>query len=239
MQSLTKMLNNDGSPMWQRIVTGVLHWSVLALSVGLIVLITHETLKDVSFLDDGRYLDVQFYVCLFFLFDIFVEWLLSKNKSEYLWHHLLFLLVSIPYLNIVHHFGWHVSPQVSYLLRFVPMLRAGYVLALVSGALTHNKATSLFYVYIIFAVASLYFASLMFFVAEHGLNSGVDSYWSALWWGAMDMTTAGSNINPITNTGKALSILLSCEGLILFPVFTVYFTNVVTSKSGSSQKQPA
>lgn len=235
MQTLIDKQNEGNSPLWKRVVSGFLHWSVLVLSVGLIVLITHETLKDVSFLDDGRYLDVQFYVCLFFLFDIFVEWLLSDDKKKYLWHHLLFLLVSIPYLNIVHHFGWQVTPQVSYLLRFVPMLRAGYVLAIVSGALTHNKATSLFYVYIIFAVASLYFASLMFFVAEHGINSGVDSYWSALWWGAMDMTTAGSNINPITNTGKALSIVLSCEGLILFPVFTVYFTNVITGKSTSTQ----
>ncbi len=83
----------------------------------------------------------------------------------------------------------------------------------------------MFGAYIIMLVATLYFLSLMFYVEEHTVNPGVTDYWEALWYSVMQMTTCGSSINPVTPTGKVLGVVLSAEGLILFPVFTVYFTH--------------
>lgn len=84
-------------------------------------------------------------------------------------------------------------------------------------------------------LATVYFGSLMFFLEEHYINPQVTNYWSAFYWATMDLTTCGSNIDAITPTGKVIAVLLSGEGLILFPVFTVYITNALAGNS-SSQK---
>lgn len=213
----------------------ILHMLVLAASILLIALISIDTFQDQSFITDQTYVKVQFWVCLFFLFDIAVEWILTPRKLRYLMTNAFFILVSIPYLTIIKHYDIQLSGELEYILRFVPMLRAAYVLALVTGVFTSNKISSLFSSYMALLVATLYFGSLMFFIEEHPVNPGVSSYWSALWWAIMDMTTTGSSINPMTPTGKTLGVILAAEGLILFPVFTVYITNALTRRTGKSE----
>ena len=51
----------------------------------------------------------------------------------------------------------------------------------------------------------------------------------------MQMTTCGSSISPITPTGKVIGVVLSAEGLILFPVFTVYFTHAFARNHSTAE----
>lgn len=93
-------------------------------------------------------------------------------------------------------------------------------------------------VYIIWVITSVYFGSLVFFVEEHYINPLVASWWDALWWASLNITTVGCEISPMTATGKVLAIILSGEGLILFPVFTVYVTNaVIGSQKGEASNE--
>ncbi len=222
------------SPFRRRFVTTI-HLLVLVASVVMIVWITRETIDNVSFITAPGYMKFQFWVCLLFLFDIAVEWLFAPRKWKYFVANIFFIFISIPWLNIVEALNIGLSPQMSYLMRFVPMIRAGYVLALISGALSANRALSMMSVYIIWVIASVYFGSLVFFVEEHYINSQVGSWWDALWWASLNITTVGCEISPMTATGKVLAIILSGEGLILFPVFTVYVTNaVISSQKGEA-----
>ena len=214
-----------------------MHIATLALSVVLITYITYDTLRNVSFLADPEYMRVQFWICMFFILDVAVEWALSPKKLKFILGHILFILISIPYLNIISHWHIEVNYEIQYLLRFVPMIRAAYVLSIVSGAMSSNWVSSMFSVYLILLLSTLYFGSLMFFVAEHYVNPGIPTYWSALWWSIMDMTTCGCNVNPITPTGKVIAVIFSAEGLILFPVFTVYLTNALTRKSDDTESE--
>lgn len=222
------------TPLKRGFVTA-LHLMVMAASVIMIVWITRETIDNVSFLSAPGYMRFQFWVCLLFLFDIAVEWLFAPRKWKYLVANIFFILISIPWLNLVEALHLHMSAPVAYLMRFVPMIRAGYVLAMISGALSANKALSMMSVYIIWVITSVYFGSLVFFVEEHYINPLVGSWWDALWWAALNITTVGCEISPMTATGKVLAIILSGEGLILFPVFTVYVTNaVIGSQKGNA-----
>lgn len=206
----------------------ILHYLVVLTSAGLIIYITHETLKGISFLSDQRYLTFQFWACLLFLVDIMVEFIASPKKWRYVVSHLFFILISIPYLNIISHFNIHLSREVAYLIHFIPMIRAGYILAIVSGALTSSdRIKGMFLVYVMLMVSSIYFCSLVFYIEEHPVNPGVPDFWMAVWWAILDATTVGSNINSLTSTGQALDVILSAEGLILFPLFTVYITNIL------------
>ena len=218
-------------PASGRYLLNTLHILVIIASCVMIVWITRMTFQNLNFLVDSDYLNFQFWVCCLFILDIIVEWIYAPKKWGYICSNILFIIVSIPYLNIIAHFNLHIPDEALYLIRFIPMIRAGYVLALVTGALSTNKSMSMFWVYMIWVVASLYIAALMFFVEEHQVNPEVNTFWTALWWGALNMTTVGSSVHAVTATGKILAVVLSAEGLMLFPVFTVYVTNMVVTDS--------
>lgn len=219
--------NKPDVPRWQRNVLLGLHLAVLAGSIALIAFISYDTFRNVSFIENQRYLDAQFWICMLFMVDIVFEFALSPRKWHYTLTHVFFFIIAIPYINILNHYGVRLSGEMMYLIRFIPMLRAAYVLAIITGALSSNRVSSMFIAYIALLLTIVYFSSMMFFVEEHKVNPDCTSYGQALWWSIMCMTTAGSYIGEYTITGKVLSVILSGGGLILFPVFTVYITHAV------------
>lgn len=208
-------------------IYGVLHVIILILSLFLVISISVDTFHNISFLNEPDYMKVQLWICIFFLFDFFLELFLSKNKKKYIKSHFLFFLISIPYLNIMQYHEFSFSNEIDYLIRFVPLIRGGYAMAIVVGWFSASKVSNLFRSYIALLVTTIYFASLIFYVQERDINSLVSNYWDALWWASMDVTTVGSNIIAVTGIGKILSVLLAAIGMMMFPIFTVYVTSLV------------
>ncbi|MDE5842603.1 MAG: potassium channel family protein [Muribaculaceae bacterium] len=206
-----------------------LHISVLLLSLFLVISISIDTFKNIAFYQEPRFMQIQFWICILFLVDFFLEWALSEKKWHYLITHFVFFLVAIPYWAIFDYLDLTFSSKVEYLLRYIPLVRGGYALALVVSWLTANRATGLFLSYVLALVATLYFSSVIFFVFEVNVNPLVNNYDDALWWAAMDMTTVGSNIIAVTPVGRILSVVMAALGMMLFPIFTVYITNIIQS----------
>ena len=220
----------------KRGIYGILHVIILLLSLFLVISISVDTFKGIPFYTQSLYMKVQLWICILFLFDFILELFLSKDKLRYFGTHFLFLLVAIPYQNIIAYMGWTFSPEITYMLRFIPLVRGGYAMAIVVGWLTYNKASSLFISYLTMLLATVYFDSLAFFVMEHKVNPLVVGYGDALWWAFMDVTTVGSNISAITVTGRVLSVVLAALGMMMFPIFTVYVTSLV-QKSNEEKKR--
>ena len=109
-------------------VYGVLHIIILLLSLFLVISISIDTFKNIPFYTQTSYKKIQLWICLFFLFDFVLEFFLSKDKLRYLRTHFIFLLVAIPYQNIIEYYHIITSPELSYFLRFVPLVRGGYAL---------------------------------------------------------------------------------------------------------------
>lgn len=213
----------------------ILHILILLLSILLVALISIDTFNGINFYNQPEFEKWQFWICIVFLADFFIELFLSKQKGHYLLTHFIFLLVSIPYQAIIYKFGWIVSEQLSYIIRYMPLIRGGYAMAIVVGWFTSNKITGLFFSYIITLISTVYFASLTFFLFEQGVNPEVKSYQDALWWAAMDVTTVGSNIVAVTPVGRVLSVLLAALGMMMFPIFTVYVTNMITRRNEEAE----
>ncbi len=211
----------------RRILYNLLHLIVLGLSIFLVVSISIDTFKNIAFYKAPHFLKIQFWICVFFMFDFFVEWIMAEKKWRYFYTHIFFLLVSIPYLPIIDFFGWKFSSQLTYLIQYIPLVRGGYALAIVVGWFSYNKATGLFFTYLFTLLATVYFSSLVFFVFEKEVNKLVTDYMDALWWAAMDVTTVGSNIVAVTPVGRVLSVLLAALGMMMFPIFTVYVTSLI------------
>ncbi|MDE6255184.1 MAG: potassium channel family protein [Muribaculaceae bacterium] len=215
----------------------LLHIVVLLLSLLLIAMISYDSFKNTTFYEEYNFQKWQFWICMVFIVAFFVELAVSENKWRFFWTNLIFLLVSVPYQAIIYHYGIHLSQEVSYLIRYMPLIRGGYALAIVVSWFTYNKATGLFFTYIIILLSTVYFASLTFYLFETGVNPLVNVYSDALWWAAMDVTTVGSNITAVTGVGRVLSVLLAALGMMMFPIFTVYVTNVITQRNKESKEK--
>lgn len=214
----------------------LLHIVVLLLSLLLIGMISYDSFKNTTFYESYSFQKWQFWICVVFIIVFFIELAVSEKRWHFFWTNLVFLLVSIPYQAIIFHYGIELSQEVSYLIRYMPLIRGGYALAIVVGWFTMNKATGLFFTYIIILFSTVYFASLTFYLFETGVNPLVNVYSDALWWAAMDVTTVGSNITAVTGVGRVLSVLLAALGMMMFPIFTVYVTNIITQRNKESKE---
>ena len=97
-------------------VYGVLHIIILLLSLFLVISISIDTFKNIPFYTQTSYKKIQLWICLFFLFDFVLEFFLSKDKLRYLRTHFIFLLVAIPYQNIIEYYHIITSPSIQYWL---------------------------------------------------------------------------------------------------------------------------
>lgn len=211
------------------VICDVMNIIILALSATLIVWISLDTFRKIDFLQNGAYMKFQLWVCLFFVLDFFVEIFYAENKWQMFRHRLLFLLLSIPYLNIINLCNIELGPDALYFVRFIPLARGALAMAIVISYLSSNAVTSLFMSYMVIMILVAYFCSLIFYQCEHSVNPEVNTYWTALWWSAMNMSTVGCNISPVTVAGKIVAVVLPVSGMVIFPLFTVYLTNYVTN----------
>lgn len=221
----------------KRIVQLLAHAIVLVLSLGLIVFISYDTFADIPLLSDRTYMWFQFIVCILFLGDFFLSLAMSPDKRHYAATHWFFLLISIPYLNIIDMFDLQLSQEAMYYLGFVPLVRGAYSLAMVVGYISSNRATSIVSSYAIILASIIYFAALIFFRQEKVINSDVTTFWDALWWACMNVTTIGCDINPMSVAGKICAVVLAGSGMLMLPLFTVMVTDMVKKYNEQQQQR--
>lgn len=221
----------------RRRVLGTMNVLVLILSVLLIIWISVDTFRRVDLLGSHGYMTFQFWVCIVFIIDFFVELRYAERKWRFVRRRILFLLLSVPYLNLVNLLGIELSPDALYFVRFIPLARGALALSIVISYLSGNAVTSLFISYLSIMILVGYFCSLIFYRSEVGVNPQVESYWTSLWWSAMNMSTVGCNISPVTVPGKIVAVILPVSGMIIFPLFTVYLTDFVTRSVKQRKKQ--
>lgn len=226
-------------PLYTRIIDA-LNVLVLLGALAIVASLSYDILTI------GRYrpesplmLGIQLVVCTIFILDFLVRWIISPHKGRFVARNFMLLLFSIPYLNILHYSQIEISHQVHYLLGFVPLLRGGYGLVMITRWFTRRSATSLMVSYLSILVAVTYFISLIFFVVERGVNPGVKDYWDALWWACMDMTTVGCDIVAVTPIGKIISFILAAAGIMMLPIFTVYITDRIAHSRNGNDKNTA
>lgn len=213
----------------KKYIADIAHAAVLILSVALIAYISYDTFKQIPLLGNHRYMVFQFWVCVIFIADFFIEWALSPDPKHYFKHRWFFLAVSLPYLNIINIAHLDLPEHVIYYLRYVPLVRGAYSLSMVVGYISSNRAVSLMAQYVALLLATLYILSMVFYYEEHGINPAVKTFWDALYWASMNMVTVGCEFYAVTAPGKVISVVLPLLGLMLLPLFTVYVTDKVRS----------
>lgn len=203
------------------------HTVILVLATLLVIYIAVETFRGVPFMSDSGYMAFQFWVCMAFMTVFFVEVAVAPSPWRYFIRNFLFLLISIPYLNIIKAMDMPVSGEALEYLRYIPLLRGVYAMVMVITAVSTSRIIGIFWSYLSIMVLVLFFGSMLFYVREAPVNPDVHTYWTSLWWCSLELTTIGAPINPVTPTGKVLAAVLASMGMIVFPLFTVYLSDVV------------
>lgn len=219
----------------------ILFWlNVLVLvgSLAIVANLSYDILTVGVYNPESRsMLDIQLWVCTVFLVDFWVRFFLNSRKIHFFFNNILLLLFSIPYLNIVNHLQIQLPSEQHYLLGLIPLLRGGYGLVVIIRWVAGRTVTTMVVAYLSMLMALVYFSSLLFYVAERGINPEVTSYADALWWAFMDMDTVGSNVIAVTTIGRVLSVILACSGMMMLPIFTVYITDRVTHKFSGAKPE--
>lgn len=223
--------------IWTRTIPAFLNYIVLILAVGLLAFISYDTYQGMDFMNNPLYLKYQLAVCGVFSAEYLYRFLISHHKIRFMIISLPYLLICIPYLNIINYYSLEFPVEVLFCIRFIPLLRGLVALIMVVTFIAEKLTTTVFACYILVMIPVSYMSALIFYMVEKQVNPAVKNFWYAIWWAGMNVTTIGCNINPVTGTGMTLGFVLSLMGIIMLPLFTVYFGDVIQSYSNKYQKR--
>ena len=202
----------------------------LLVGVALVVTLTGDVLTGDTGVWNRSYMAVQLLTCVVLGVDLFARLYYATDRRQYMKRNWPILLLAVPYLNILHWIGLHPGMDWYFVLKCVPLIRIFWMIWIVMLWLGRGRrAVSLLWSYILSVVAISYVSALIFYAYESGPNPSVDSLGNSVWWAWMSLSTAGSSVVPVTTIGKVLAVFLPCVGMMLFPVFTVYYTSVISS----------
>lgn len=212
--------------------------SILKVIAGVVLLaaISWEIIAGDHMHFSRNYLIIQLVVCILFLCDFFVRWAASERKARFFGRNFLVLLISIPYLNIIDWSSAELPRYWATLIGIMPLMRAFLAFYIVVQWLVDNKVRKLFFAYIFTVVVFTYISALVFYDYEILVNSKLHGFGNALWWAWMNVTTVGAAIFPVTAAGKVLAVMLPGLGMMFFPIFTIYVTDIYTAKSADKNK---
>ena len=182
------------------------------------------------------YMWLQLVVCVIFIVD-FTSALTRKEASgRYYLLNMLLLLISIPYLNILSWINIPLDRGVEVAVGALPLLRSFVAMGVVVQWFISGKVNQIFAAYLFTVVCFTYLAALIFFDYEMGVNDKLHGFGNALWWAWMGVTTVGAAIFPVTAIGKVLAVLLPALGMMFFPIFTIYVTNIYSAHDRKRDK---
>ena len=147
------------SKIFEQILNGL----VLLGSLAIIIVASIELLDGNNALSETFILKFHLWVCGLFLADFFVRWYTDRWSGHFFIHNLFFLLVSIPYLNIVYSLSTTISHPMWLILRLIPLARGIYGVSLIVSWMTRSRITNLFATYLTILFTTIYFCSIIFY----------------------------------------------------------------------------
>lgn len=209
----------------------------LIAGVALLVGISVEVLTGDHQSYSSWYMWLQLVVCVIFMIDFAAAMVATdKNSRKWFWMNMLFFIISIPYLNIL---SWlNIVPHrgVAVAVAALPLLRSFVAMGIVVWWFIAGRVSRIFVAYLFTVVCFTYLAALIFYDYEVLVNDKLHGFGNAFWWAWMNTTTVGAAIFPVTTIGKVLAVLLPSLGMMFFPIFTIYVTNIYNVKSTKNKK---
>lgn len=163
-----------------------------------------------------------------FIIDFLIEFYIAPDRRIYLKQNwIVALSLFLPGLRVLRVFG---GLKMASFASFVRSLNLARVLASFNRSIkTVRQAVrqrGMKYV--------LFLTILITFLGAAGMynfeHPGLSTYWDAVWWTAMIMTTIGSDYWPKTPEGRVLALLLSVYAFSIFGYITAALASILVGK---------
>lgn len=210
----------------------ILEILLLIVSVLLIVGVTIEVVIGDRSQFSKLFLTLQFIVCIVFFVNFFIELAESKSPRRYVVRNLIFLLLSIPYLNLMVWFMPNLDRTTFILAGATPVIRSLLAISIIlRWTIRGNTAKSLFFAYTLAVILFTHLSALLLYDIEFGANPDLHNFGDAIWWAWMGLSTAGAQLVPISWIGRVLGAILPMMGMMILPIFTGYILSVEKQRS--------
>lgn len=176
------------------------------------------------------YRTLQFTVCCIFFVTAIFRLVIPEYRAMHGIRDSLFAIAAIPYIDILEWSGAALPHSSIRLLAFAPVLISIMATTVILEWLIEGEKKRLMGAYILTVTMFTYISALAFYDCEYSINSRLSSFGDALWWAAMNVTTVGAEIFPVTTIGKIICVLLPVVGMMFFPIFTVYVSDYYDKK---------
>lgn len=163
-----------------------------------------------------------------FIMDFFIELYIAPDRKIYLKQNWIAAIsLFLPGLRVLRVFG---GLKIASLAKFIRSLNLARILASFNRSIRTVRQVmrqrGLRYVLLLTTLITFLGAAGMYNFEYPGLNS----YWDAVWWTAMIMTTIGSEYWPKTPEGRILALLLSIYAFSIFGYITAALASMLVGK---------
>lgn len=154
----------------------------------------------------------------FILFDfVFFKLIRGNNENNWMFirNNWAYIVAGIPLFficfNLLHLFDYKIFIGLISIIRIYALMK---VLRITSREVRkYPEKTKLDYATVVLFLV-LIFGSLIFFLAEKGVNPNVINYESAIWYSIVSMTTTGyGDIVPVTMVGHIIGVIVILTGM--------------------------
>ncbi len=167
-----------------------------------------------------RLLDqIDFLICLFFLFDFFLRLYKAESKLQFLKWGWIDFISSIP---VVPGFG---AARVVRVIRIIRILRAFRSTKVLIQFVYRRRSHGMLMTVGLIAVLLTIFSAIAMLTFETAPDSNIRTPEDALWWAFTTITTVGyGDRYPVTDEGRIVAVFLMTAGVGLFATFTGFIT---------------
>jgi voltage-gated potassium channel len=213
-------------------INALFDFPLLLLSIVWLILLIIDFIYGLSPLLEGLSLAIW----SIFILDFFLELYIAPDRKDYIKQNwIVSISLFLPGLRVLRVFsGLKIASFASY----VRSLNLARILASFNrGIRTVRQVVrqrGLIYV--------LFLTTLITFLGAAGMYNferpGLSTYWDAIWWTAMIMTTIGSDYWPKTPEGRVMALVLSVYAFSIFGYITAAFASILvgTEKEKSSKE---
>jgi voltage-gated potassium channel len=211
-----------------------LQWPMVLLSMAWLAIVVWELVSGSTELLET----LGTVIWIIFIAEFLVRLALAPVKSTFLKHNVLTILaLVVPALRIFRAFAIFRAARALRGIRLVRIVgTANRTMNALKVSLERRGAGYVAGLTVL--VLLLGAAGMLNFENAAEVPGGFTSYWSALWWTAMLLTSIGSQYWPVTTEGQVLTVLLSIYGLAVLGYITATVASFFIGRDAQEKSGP-